>query len=258
MRSKVTIKFILISLSLLAPTLSFSQSELTIFVSGAMTRPMEAVSEVFESISSDTLNLISATTGEIARRVIAGEEADLIILSAAGMDRLQEEQLVVSSTRVDLAVGLMGMGMHPDGQVPDLSTVEAFMNTLLEADSLAYVSPAAGGTSGTYINGLIEKMGIAEDMEPKIVYQIQGSRVAQAIANGDAQYGITFISELLPNPGVKVVGPLPDEIQMPTTYSAAISSGARNTELAQRVLTMLTGSEGRRAMMSIGLEPLVH
>jgi molybdate transport system substrate-binding protein len=256
MRSTITFKFTLIIISLLAPTLSFSQSGLTIFVSGAMTRPMEAVSEVFETTSSDTLNLISATTGDIARRVIAGEKADLIILSAAGMDRLQEDQLVVSSTRVDLAVGLMGMGMHPDGHMPDLSTVEAFINTLLEAESLAYVSPAAGGTSGTYINGLIEKMGIAEDMEPKIVYQIQGSRVAQAIANGDAQYGITFISELLPNPGVKVAGPLPDEIQMPTTYSAAISSNAQNTELAQRVLAMLAGAEGRRAIISIGLEPL--
>ncbi len=241
--------FALLSVSLQA------QDEITILVSGAMTRPMTVVAEPFEG-TSQTLNLISATSGDITRRVIAAEPVDLIIVSAAGMDRLIAEGLIAPGTRIDLARGLMGMGMQPGGIVPDISTPDAFFNTLIESESLAYVSPAAGGTSGTYIDGLIERMGMTEVMRPKVAYQIQGSRVAEALANGEVQFGITFISELLPNPRVQVVGPLPEEIQMPTVYAGGISSTAQNPELAERVLALLSGDEGREAITAIGLEAL--
>lgn len=103
-----------------------AQDEITILVSGAMTRPMTVVAEPFEG-SLETLNLISATSGDITRRVIAAEPVDLIIVSAAGMDRLIAEGLIVPGTRIDLARGLMGMGMQPGGIVPDISTPDAFL-----------------------------------------------------------------------------------------------------------------------------------
>ena len=255
---KLMNKINLVSLGLLflLPSASFSQSEIIIFVGGAMTRPMSEVSTSFDSVSANTSIIVSDTTGDLTRRLASGEPADLIIVTTSAMDRLEEQQLVIGSSRVDLAVALIGMGMHPNGDMPNLSSAEAFKNTILEADSLAYVSPAAGGTSGTYIEGLLQSMGITKDIQSKIVYQTQGSEVAQAVANGDAEYGITFVSELLPNPGVKVAGTLPSEIQLPTIYTVAITSNALNTEVAQSLLNMLAGSEGRRAIMNIGLEPI--
>src|SRR6185369_6943537 len=118
--------------------------------------------------------------------------------------------------------------------------------SLLAARSVSYVDPKAGGTSGTYFEGLLKRMGIAEVMKSKIVYRNQGSEVADAVAKGEAELGITFTSELQPNKGVKVAGTLPAAIQLPTIYSAAITTSASSGDDAARAfLKTLTGKEGR-------------
>ena len=93
-------------------------------------------------------------------------------------------------------------------------------------------------------------------MKAKIVYRTQGSEVADAVAKGDAEIGITFTSELQPNKGVKVAGPLPAAIQLPTIYSAAIVTAAANGDAARVFLRALSGAEGRAAVTKAGLEPL--
>jgi molybdate transport system substrate-binding protein len=241
---------------LLLPTLAFSQSEVTVFVGGAMTKPATEVGIKFDSGSDNTTVIESDTTGELQKRLAAGEKADLVIVTAPAMDMLQKQNLVIVSSRVDLALALIGVGIHPDGAAPDLSTPETFKAALLGARSVAYVSPAAGGTSGTYFEGLLKTMGIAEAMKPKIVYQTQGSEVAEAVASGVAEFGITFVSELLPNKGLIVAGTFPDAIQLPTIYAVAIVTAAPNKDGARALLDMLAGTEGRAALMNIGLEPI--
>jgi molybdate transport system substrate-binding protein len=241
---------------LLLPTLAFAQSEVTVFVGGAMTKPATEVGIAFDSGSDNTTVIESDTTGELQKRLAAGEKADLVIVTAPAMEMLQQQNLVIASSRVDLALALIGVGIHPDGTAPDLSTAETFKAALLGARSVAYVSPAAGGTSGTYFEGLLESMGISDAMKSKIVYQTQGSKVAQAVASGDAEFGITFVSELLPNKGLIVAGTFPDEIQLPTIYAVAIATASPNKDGAQALLDMLAGAEGRAALMNIGLEPI--
>jgi molybdate transport system substrate-binding protein len=99
-------------------------------------------------------------------------------------------------------------------------------------------------------------MGIADSMKSKTVYRTLGSEVADAVANGDAELGVTFTSELQSNPRVKVAGPLPAAIQMPTTYSAAIATGAAAGDAARAFLSVLAGAEGRAAITRAGLEPV--
>ena len=241
---------------LLLPTFAFSQSEVTVFVGGAMTKPATEVGVAFDSGSGSTTVIESDTTGELQKRLAAGEKADIIIVSSPAMDGLVQQNLVIASSRVDLALALIGVGIHPDGAAPDLSTAETFKAALLGARSVAYVSPAAGGTSGTYFEGLLETMGIAEAMKSKIVYQTQGSEVAEAVASGEAEFGITFVSELLPNKGLIVAGTFPDAVQLPTIYAGAIVTAAPNKEGAQNLLGMLAGTAGRAALVNIGLEPI--
>jgi molybdate transport system substrate-binding protein len=99
-------------------------------------------------------------------------------------------------------------------------------------------------------------MGIADAMKSKIVYRTQGSEVAEAVASGEAEFGITFTSELRPNKGVRVAGTLPTAIQLPTIYSAAITTAAVNSDAARAFLRTLAGAEGRAALINIGLEPI--
>jgi molybdate transport system substrate-binding protein len=229
-----------------------AQAPITVFSGGAMQEPVKEVG----AVSKEKLTLVVDTTGSLQKRLTAGGKADLIVVTSAAIDALEKANLVVKGTKVDLARGLIGVGVKAGAASPDLSTTDSFKAALLKAKTVSYVNPASGGTSGTYFEGLLGKMGIADQMKPKIVYRNQGSEVADAVAKGEAEIGITFTSELAPNKGVKVAGTLPAPIQMPTIYSAAIVTGAANEAGARALLRTLSGAQGRAAIMHAGLEPL--
>jgi molybdate transport system substrate-binding protein len=241
---------------ILLPALTFAQAEVRIFVGGAMTGPVKEAGAAFARSSGHTLVYVSDTTGALQKRLAAGEKADLVVVTSPAMDTLQKDNRVMAGSRVDLARALIGVGVHVGAPSPDLSTPDTFKAALLKARSVSYVNPASGGTSGTYFEGLMQRMGIADAMKAKIVYRTQGSDVADAVAKGEAELGITFTSELQPNKGVKVAGTLPAAIQLPTIYSAAIATAAGSGDAARAFLRTLAGAEGRAALTKAGLEPL--
>ena len=236
--------------------LVFAQAEVKVFVGGAMTGPVRAAGAAFARSSGHTLVYVSDTTGALQKRLAAGEKADLIVVTAPALDALQKENRVVAGSRIDLARALIGVAVRAGAASPDLSTPDTFRAALLAARSVSYVNPASGGTSGTYFEGLMQRMGIAEAMKAKIVYRTQGAEVADAVAKGEAELGISFTSELQPNKGVKVAGTLPAAIQLPTIYSAAIVTAAGNGDAARAFLRTLAGPEGRAELRKAGLEPL--
>jgi molybdate transport system substrate-binding protein len=241
---------------ILLPASAFSQTAVRVFVGGAMTTPVKDAGAAFSRNSRTTLVYVSDTTGALQKRLAAGERADVIVVTSTAMDALQKDGRLVEGTRVDLARALIGVGVRAGAPALDLSTVDAFKGALLNARSVSYVNPASGGTSGTYFEGLMQRMGIAEAMKPKIVYRTQGAEVADAVAKGEAELGITFTSELQPNPGVRVAGTLPAAIQLPTIYAAAILVSAPNADAGRAFLRTLAGAEGRAAVTKAGLEAL--
>jgi molybdate transport system substrate-binding protein len=241
---------------LLAPTLAFTQTEVRVFSGGAMSEPVREVGSAFAKSSGHRLVYVTDTTGALSKRLVSGERADVIVVTSTAIDTLQKDNRVVAGSRVDLARALIGVGVRADAPSPDLSTTETFKAALLKAKSVSYVNPASGGTSGTYFEGLLQRMGIAAAMKPKIVYRTQGSEVAAAVAAGEAELGITFTSELAPTPGVKVAGTLPAEIQLPTIYSAAVVTNAASADAARAFIRALAGADGRAALKKAGLEPV--
>jgi molybdate transport system substrate-binding protein len=137
--------------------------------------------------------------------------------------------------------------------VPDISSVEAFKTALKGAKSVAYIDPASGGSSGIYLTGLFDKLGIAADIKPKAKLK-QGGYVAELIANGEAELGLHQISEILPVKGVKLVGPLPAEIQNYTTYTAAAGVQAQQKDGAEAMLKLLAGPQGEAVLKARGME----
>lgn len=248
--------FLVALLLLLAPVPGFAQAPLTVFVGGAMTEPLQEAGEAFTRTTGQRIVYVSDTTGVLQKRLAAGEKADLVIVAGPVMNVLVKEQRVVAGTRVDLARALIGVGVRAGASLPDLSTADTFKAALLAARSISYVTPAVGGTSGTYFAGLLERMGIADAMKPKTVFRTLGSAVADAVAAGEAELGITFTSELQQNAGVKVVGPLPASVQLLTIYAGAVASGAPNPAAAGALLRALSGPEWRATLTSAGLEPL--
>jgi molybdate transport system substrate-binding protein len=231
-------------------------AELKVFVGGAMTQTVETIGANFAKASGNTLDYVSDTTGALQKRLAAGDKADVVVVTAAGLDALEKEKRIAAGTRTQLVRALIGVATRPNGTTPDLSSPEAFKASLLKARSVSYVNPAAGGTSGTYFEGLMKKMGIYDQMKPKVVYRNQGSEVADAVAKGEAEIGISFIAELAPNKGVKIAGPLPDAIQSPTDYVAAVTTVAANPDAARNFIKAMTSPSGGAVFKAAGLSVL--
>ncbi len=231
-------------------------ADLKVFVGGAMTETVEKIGAAYGKQSGNKLDYVSDTTGALQKRLQAGEKADVVVVTAAGLDALQKEDRIAPGTRTALVRALIGVATRPTGAPPDLSSPDAFKASLLKARSIAYVSPAAGGTSGTYFEGLLKRLGIFDTVKSRIVYRNQGSEVADAVAKGDAELGISFIAELAPNKGVRIAGPLPESIQSPTDYVAAVTKVSANPEAARDFIRAMTGPAGSAVFKGAGLAVL--
>ena len=146
------------------------------------------------------------------------------------------------------------MAVKRGAPLPDISTVAAFQSTLLAARAVAYIDPAAGGSSGIYLTQLFEKMGIADRIKPKAVL-VPGGLVALRVVNDQADLAIHQISEILAVPGAVLVGPIPAEIQSYTVYAGGLSASAKEVDAARALLTALKSDSAREIMKAKGLEP---
>ena len=232
-------------------------AELKVFVGGAMTETVTKIGADFTRTSGHKLDIVSDTTGALISKLKAGEKPDVIVVTETAIDGLEKDGALTQGTRTNLVKALVGVAVKAGGTAsPDLSSVDAFKRSLLAAKTVSYVDPKAGGTSGTYFEGLLAKMGIAEQMKPKIVYRTQGAGVADAVATGAAELGVTFIAELSPNKGVKIAGPLPDEIQLPTNYLAAVPKVSANQDAARAFIQAMIAPGGQAVFKGAGLQPL--
>ena len=176
---------------------------------GAVQSMVTALGQEFERASGHTLNLIFNTAGALRGRIAGGEPADLVILSQSAIASLDQPGMFVPGSVTDLGRTVTGVAVREGAPVPDISTPDAFKQALLKAKSVAYTDPKAGGSGGIMFAAMLERLGIAEAVNKKAVLGKRGSEVARSIAEGRAEIGTTFISEVLPVKGVKVIGPLP-------------------------------------------------
>jgi molybdate transport system substrate-binding protein len=244
------------SAALLLAANAAEAAQMKLLVGGSMQEPFREVGTEFAKKNGHQLEFIVDTTGALQKRLRSGEKADIILVSAPGMDALDKEHLIMPGTRVDLASAAIGVSVKAGGVSPDLSSADAFKKALMSARSIAVVDPKAGGTSGNYLDGLFQRMGIAEEVKKKAVYGMQGSQVASAVADGRAEIGMTFISEMMPNKGVKIAGMLPPAVQNATNYTVAIPVGAPNPDAARAFIQAMRTPEARAAIAHAGLEPL--
>ncbi len=176
------------------------------------------------------------------------------MLTPKAVDDLAKEGKFVAGSRANLARVAVGVVVKDGTPKPDIGSVAAFKQALLAAKSVAYIDPAAGGSSGIYIAGLLDKLGIATEVKPKAKL-IPGGVVAEHVAKGEAELGIHQISEILPVKGVTLVGPLPAEIQNYTVYAAGLGAQAKDGDAAKALLKTLTSPAAAEVLKSKGMEP---
>jgi molybdate transport system substrate-binding protein len=222
---------------------------------GAVQSMVTALGAEFEKATGHKLNLNFNTVGANRAKLEAGEAADLVILSESAMAELDRAGMFVPGTRIDLGRTITGVVVKEGTTVPDISTPEAFKAALLKARGVSYSNPKAGGSSGTYFAGVLQQMGIANQVNKNAVLGNRGYEVAEAVADGRAEIGTTFISEALTVKGCKVVGPLPGALHNANSYMAAIHNKSAAPDAARALLAALRDPKNRDRWTKAGLEP---
>jgi molybdate transport system substrate-binding protein len=210
--------------------------------------------ELFPAVEKTTglaVDVDYASTNMLMDKIVGGETGDLAVLSAEAIDGLIAGGVIQKGTRFDLAKSSIGVAIRRGMVAPDIGTVDALKVALLAAKSVMY---SKTGISGVYMPKLIEKLGLTVEIAPKAKNPSYGT-VGEALARGEAEIALQQISELLPVPGIKVVGPLPAEVQLVTVFSAGIFCAATEPRAARMLVERLTTNAARDVYTSKGLEP---
>jgi molybdate transport system substrate-binding protein len=247
--------------ALLAIALTFAMSQLAsaaeiqVVSGGAFKQVLAALAAQYQKESGNTLNITYQTVGQHLALIRDDKEKfDVAILTPEAIDNLAKEGRIVPGTRADLAKTGVGVVVRAGAPLPDISTVAAFKQTLLAAKSVAYIDPKSGGSSGIYVERLLQQLGIADEVNAKAVL-VHGGAVADHIADGEAEIGIHQISEILPIAGTTLVGPLPAEIQNFTVYAAGVGTAATDGATARALVKFLSGPHALPIIEAKGMQP---
>jgi molybdate transport system substrate-binding protein len=225
-------------------------AEIKMLVSNAVKTTLEELAPQFERASEYKLAITFGAASELKASIDKGAAFDVAILTPAAIDDLIKEGK--ASAAGGIARAGFGIAARKGAPKPDIGTVEAFKHALLEAKSIAYVEAGAGSP---YFKGLLERLGIADQVRPKLKPQPTSNPAAKAVANGEAELGITAISEILPYAGAEVVGPLPPEIQFYSVSAAAIATDTRQADAARSLIRFLTAPAATAVLKAKGLDP---
>lgn len=241
-------------LGLNAAGTSAHAAELKILTTGAFKQVVLAVVPDFEKRTGHKVAVDNDTAGGVQKRIESGEAFDVAVITPKAIDDLAAANKIAPGTRVSLAEVGVGVMVKQGAAKPDISTVDAFKRALIGAKSVAYIDPASGGSSGIYIDKLLERLGVAEQVRPKAKLK-KGGYVADLIVSGEAELGIHQISEIVPVSGVTLVGPLPKEIQNVTVYAGGLAAKAKDNKAAQDLLRALHDAQAAAVLRDKGMQP---
>jgi len=202
----------------------------------------------FERATGHTVENLWVPSVQMMNRLKGGETVDLVILSAAALEDLRKAGIV--SGRTDLAKSGIGVAVKAGAPKPDISSGAALKRAVLAAKGIAYST----GPSGIYLIKLFERMGIAEQIKSR-VKQVQGVPAGTVAARGEAELAFQQVSELLPVPGIELVGPLPPDVQEITVFSAGLHARAPHPDAARALVKHLTAPAAAAVIRKKGMEP---
>ena len=237
-----TIK-LLTGTALVGLSLAASAAEISVYSGGAVKAALSEAAAKFEKASGHRIAVEYAPIGVLLRGLAAGAKPDVVVLTLDVMAEAERNAWVVPGTATALGGVGVGVAVNEHSVAPDISTPEAFKQTLLVAKSITYINPTKG-TSGKHFAEVLQRLGISEAVKAK-TRLADGGYVVESVARGEIELGIQQITEILPVTGVKLVGPLPAPLQKITVYSAALTPYARDAEAVREFLAYLRGAEAR-------------
>jgi molybdate transport system substrate-binding protein len=224
-------------------------AEIKVLASTAMKTVLEELGPQFEQATGNKVDFAFAPAAVLKAKIDQGAAFDVAILTAPLTDGLAGEGKI-DTMRTTIAHAGIGVAIHKGAPKPDISTTAAFKQALLNAKSIGFT---AAGASGVYLKTLFEKLGIADELKPKLK-PLEGA-AGEATANGDIEIGLTQISEILPYANAELLGPLPSDIQSYTSFSAAVSAASKEADVAKAFIKSLAAPAALAAIKAKGMEP---
>ena len=230
-------------------------AEIKVFSTIGLKGALEELIPKFEKSSGHKLSVTWSTAALLTKRVEAGEQADALILIKSNVESLLKEGKIVPGSETLIGQAIFAVGVKTGTSKPDISTPEAFKQSLLAAKGVSYSDPASGGASGVYIAKQIDKMGITEQLKSKTKFPPSGGFSGTLLTTGEADLAIQSKPELLTVPGVEVVGPLPGDMAFTVVYEAGVQAGATQAEAAKAFVNFLKSPEVQAEFKAKGYDP---
>ena len=225
------------------------RSTVHLLVSNGMKGAMEELQPQCEQAIGHPLALQFSSTAALKKRIQDGEAFDLTIITDQAVEDLVKQGNLVSATPV--ARSELGIGIRAGAARPDIRTPDALKRTLRDAKSITY--PQDGASRGD-IEKMFKRLGIDAEVTPKIILAPGSGPATESVAAGKAAMVITLFSEIVPVPGVEILGPLPGEFHSDVRFSAAISRTSQSGEAAKAVIAFLAGPKAASVFKAKGLE----
>jgi molybdate transport system substrate-binding protein len=224
-------------------------ADIKVLASTAVKTTLQELTPQFEKATGNKVDITFAPAAALKVKIEEGEAFDVAILAAPITDSLAGSGKV-DTARTTIAHSGIGVAIRKGAPKPDISTTEAFKRTLLDVKSVGFT---AAGATGAYLKTLFEKLGIAEELKPKL--KLLPGAAGEAAASGEVEIGMTQISEILPYPGAELAGPLPPDIQSYTYFSAAASPASKEADAAKAFIKFLAAPSALAVIKAKGMEP---
>jgi molybdate transport system substrate-binding protein len=228
-----------------------SVGAIKILCSNGFKAVMEELASDFERATKHRVAVSYGLAAALKRRIESGESFDLAVLTSAATDDLIKEGKIVAASRTPLARTGLALAIRAGAPKPDISTVDAFKRSLLDAKSIAY---AKEGASGVAFAALIQQLGIADDLKAKCKLTATGDEVGQMVVRGEAEFGVLPVSEILPVRGAELLGTFPDGTESYVTMVAGVSSGAKQGNAAMDLIGFLKAPGALPVIKAKGME----
>jgi molybdate transport system substrate-binding protein len=245
----------LLWLGLALPAGDAGAADIKVLSTGNMQSILGALAGDFEGATGHKLMIEYGSTTKMKSRVESGEAADLTVNERYVLDDLLKQGRVEAGTLIDIARSPLGVGVRAGAPKPDIGSAEAFKRALLAADSIAYPDPSGGAQDGTYFAGLIMRMGIAEELRPKIRLTQGGDAAAQLVAAGGAQIGVAQRRNFNTLKGVELLEPLPDIPGIKFLMVAGVVKGSHARDAAVALAKFLSSPAVAPIIVAKGMEP---
>jgi molybdate transport system substrate-binding protein len=227
-------------------------AEVKVLSAAAVQVPITEAAEQFTRDTGHRVTFEYATAGQVDEKLAAGARPDVVINGSARIAARTSASAADALWVRDLGTVRIGVAARKGAPRPDLSSVAKFRDALVRAESISYGDPARGATTGIHFSRVVDQLDLRSVLAPKTILAANGLDVVQKVARGEAELGITQVSEILHMDATAFVGPLPDALQLATTYTAWVPDSGN--KIARLFVEAMTNQQGRERFRAAGFD----